>query len=139
MIKKIKKYFRRNYLFLKYNHNYESGKLIYINNTDRGFGFTFKVITDSVFTKVPILVSTNLSRKRTAHEIYRMGQLGFVPALTEKYAYDNLVVTPYTNIRGRRIEFVLIDNSCNENDVSIFLKNNPTTIIKNGFVTKVFE
>lgn len=135
----IKKYFRRKYLFWRYNHNYKSGKPIYLNRTDRGFGFTFRVAIDSLSEYTPILVPTNITRNRVAYEICKAGQLGLGPTLTEKYAYDNLVITPNTNLRGKKIPFILVDNSCTEKDVSNFLNNNPMIRIKNGFITKVFR
>lgn len=135
----IKKYLRQKYIIYKYKHNYNTGKLIYLNSSDRQYGLTTLLIHDAIKFDVPILVSTEFFRRNIAHEIYRMGQLELVPPVTERYAYEKLVITsPHDNVKGRRMKEILVDNQCSESDVDKFLICYGYPKIRNGFVTKRF-
>ena len=131
---KIKRWFRRKYILYKYRRNYKSGKLIYLKSSDRQFGLTTELIKESVKKDIPILVHNNIARRHIVHEIYKMGQLSLIPSVTEQYAMDNLVITPVTNLRGRRISWILVDNGCTESDVVKLLDDYPVAIL-NGYIT----
>lgn len=131
---KIKRWFRRKYILYRYKHNYNSGKLIYLKSSDRQLGLTTELIKESVNKNIPILVHNNIARRHIVHEMYKMGQLSLIPSVTEEYAMDNLVITPLTNIRGRGIKWILVDNGCTELDV-VKLLDDYLVAILNGYIT----
>lgn len=134
---KFKRWCRKQYIIYKYKHNFKSGKVIYLRADDRQFGLSTLLINDAIRYDIPILVPNLYSKKRMAHEIYMMGQLSMVSSVTEDYAMKNLVVTPIeSNLRGLyKLDWILVDNQCNESDVKKMLDISPKTIIANGFVT----
>lgn len=133
---RIKKSIRKKYILQKYKRNYGSGKLIYLKDSDRQYGLTFILMKDSIENNIPILVPNNTSKKYMAHEMYKMGQLGFATPVTEDFALRNLIITPTeNNVRGRKIEKILVDNQCTIVDI-LNLRNIDIRIkIVNGFVT----
>ena len=135
IVKKIKRWFRKKYIIYRYKHNHNSGKVIYLNPTDRQLGLTTMLIKDAIKYKVPILVPTFSEKDRICHEIYRMGQLGLVDSITEEYAKKNLTVALFEDLREGKITKILVDNQCSEWDLETFILKNPVTIV-NGFVTK---
>lgn len=123
----------------RYKKNKNKGGLIYLSRHDRGLGATSLVMKDAVMSNVPILVPTYTAAKGLAHKIYLQGQLGILPAVSEKYAMDHLVVTPNpTKFKETRIHHIYVDNSCHEEDVLKVLGDWPIKIV-NGFVTKRYE
>lgn len=132
---KIKRWIRKKYILYKYNKNFKSGKVIFLKQDDRGYGLSRLLIKDAIKYKIPILVPTQHSKRYMADEMYRYGQLNFIPQITKDYIMNNLIITPTENVRGKRLSWIFIDNSCKESDIYEFLNKNNTITIANGFVT----
>lgn len=123
----------------RYKKNKNKGGLIYLGRHDRGLGATSLVTKDAVMSNIPILVPTMAAAKGLAHKIYLQGQLGILPAVSEKYAMDHLVVTPNSaKFKEKCIHHIYVDNSCHEDDVFEVFGDWPIKIV-NGFVTKRYE
>ena len=132
---KIRKWFRIKYILFRYKHNYKSGKLIYLKSSDRRFGLTTELIKESIEKGIPILVHNNNAKRYIAHEMYKRGQLLLAPCVTEQYAMEKLLITPTDNLRGRGINWILVDNGCTESDVVKLLDNNYPIASMNGYIT----
>lgn len=130
---------KRIYLKFQYKKNRNTGGIVYLSRYDRGLGATSLIVKDAVMNNIPILVPTMKTAKGLAHKIYLQGQLGFIPAVTEQYAIDHLVITPDpTKFREKRVHHIYVDNSCHEGDVFTICADWPVKIV-NGFVTKRYE
>lgn len=130
---------RRIRLKFRYKKNKNTGKIIYLSKHDRGLGATSIVVKDAVMNNAPVLVPNIAAAKGLAHKIYLQGQLGFLPAVTEQYAVDHLVITPdIDKFREKRVHHIYVDNSCHEDSVSRVCRDWPVKIL-NGFVTKRYE
>lgn len=139
---KIKRYIRKKYIIYRYKINFKTGKLIYLKNTDRGFGLTTLLLKDVLKYHIPILVPTLQTKREVLHKLYNIYQYNLNKILlpsTKKDIEENLVLTPTEDTRGRIIEEIFIDNSCTEQDVYMFINYSRITNIVNGFVTKRFD
>ena len=111
---KIKKWFRKKYLYWKYKHNWNTGKLIVLKEGDRQLGLTTMMIKDCFKNDYVLLVPTETAKKNMAYKIYRDGQLGVLPSITKKEAYKYLM--SFDDIlmgrhRGKRLK-IIVDNHC---------------------------
>lgn len=131
---------RRKYIIYKYKRNYNSGKLIYLRNADRGYGLTTLLIEDAIKCNTRILVPSVFARKRVAHEIYRMGQMGMIDPITEEEAYNTMLINcNYTGWTPKNLDFILVDNQCTDSQVEKFLQTYPCAKIFNGFIQKLYD
>ena len=112
---KIKKWIRKKYIYWKYKHNWNTGKLVILKEGDRQFGLTTMILEDCLKNDCVLLVSTEAYKKDLAHEIYKRGQLGLLPAITEKEAYEKYLLSindvKMDKHRGRRLK-IIVDNCC---------------------------
>ena len=80
-----------------------------------------------------LLVPTEIHKKNMAHEIYKCGQLGFLPAITEKEAYEKYLISSNDiqkgRHRGKRLK-IITDNHCWDWDEIACLR----PYIVNGFL-----
>lgn len=135
---KIKRLIRKKYIIYRYNRNFKSGNVIFLKQDDRGYGLSTLLIKDAIKYNIPILVPTKRSKIHMANKIYKYGQLGLISQIERDYAMKNLILTPTENIRGRKIDWIFVDNSCRDLDLCKFLNRNNTIYIANGFVTSCF-
>lgn len=112
---KIKKWFRKKYIYWKYKHNWNTSKVIILKEEDRQFGLTTMMLKDCFKKNCALLVPTEMHKRSVARDIYRLGQLGVLPAITEQEAYKQYLVTPndiqIERYRGKPLK-VLVDNHC---------------------------
>lgn len=113
-MKKICRFFRRKYLFLKFKLSKLSKNNLYhlinLKPSDRGIGITTFLIKESIKASTPIIVRTMIQKERVVHEMYKYSQIIYPTSLTEKEISDKLVFTCRDNLRGKRINSVLIDS-----------------------------
>lgn len=132
----IKKSLRRKYLFWKYKHNYNNDRLIITTQEDRGLGLTTMMLEDCLRNNYVLIVKNEIKRKFLSHEIYKRGQLGLLPSVTEYKAYSDYLTTIQEikiNSRGRNKSIsYIVDNNCDYDDVKT-LFSLPIKII-NGFM-----
>lgn len=118
---KFKKWIRKKYILWKYKHNWNSTKLIVLKEGDRQYGLTQMLMKDCLEKNYTLFVRTETEKKRLAHEMYRCGQLGFMPSVTEYDAYTKYLLSANDircgKHRGRRDLKILVDNSCSYNDI----------------------
>lgn len=130
---KIKKWLRKKYIYWKYKHNWNTGKVILLKEGDRQFGLTTMMIEDCLKNGCVLLVPTETHKRNMAHEIYKRGQLGFLPAVTEREAYDNYLLSHADIINGkhraRRLK-IIVDNHCWDWDDLYHIRPH----IVNGFI-----
>lgn len=130
---KIKQWFRKKYIYWKYKHNWNTGKLVILKEEDRHLGLTTMMIKDCFKKNYALLVPTEIHKKNMASEIYKLGQLGVLPTITERDAYEQYLVTPNEIQIGKRIGKplkVIVDNCCWDWDDIKLLR----PYITNGFL-----
>ena len=112
---KIKKWFRKKYIYWKYKHNWNTGKVVILKEGDRQLGLTTMMLKDCLYNDCVLLVPTGHHKKSLAHEIYKRGQLGFLPAITEQEAYEKYLISlsdiKMGRDRGRQLK-IIADNYC---------------------------
>lgn len=132
---KIKKWFRRKYIYWKYKHNWNTGKLIILKAEDRQLGLTTMMIKDCIEKDYILLVANETIKRNIVYEIFKHGQLGFLPAITEKEFYNKYLSSLNDIInnkhRGKYRRFI-VDNSCYGDDLEVLHAIRPD--IKNGFI-----
>lgn len=130
---KIKKWFRKKYLYWKYKHNWNTGKVVILKDGDRQLGLTTMILEDCLKNDCVLLVPTETYKKDLAHEIYKRGQLGFLPSITEKEAYEKYLISSRDikmgKLRGRQLK-IITDNYCWDWDEIAYLR----PYIVNGFL-----
>lgn len=129
----IKKWIRKKYIFWKYKHNWNTGKVIILKEGDRQLGLTTMMLEDCLKNDYVLLVPTETHKKNMAHEIYKCGQLGFLPAITEKGAYEKYLISSNDitmgKHRGKRLK-IITDTYCWDWDEIACLRPH----IVNGFL-----
>ena len=132
---KLKQWLRKKYIYWKYKHNWGTGKLIILKEGDRHLGLTTMMVKDCIEKDCILLVNTESTKKYIVDLIFKYGQLGFIPAMTEKEFYrKHLLSLTDINLdkhRGMRRQFI-VDNSCYYDDLETLYCIRPD--IKNGFV-----
>lgn len=132
---KIKKWIRKKYIYWKYKHNWNTGKLIVLKEDDRNLGLTTMMMKDCLEKGCVLLVNGNPAKKYMAHEIYMRGQLGFLPPITEQEAYQNYVLSlndiKKDKHKARKLKLI-VDNSCHDFDLDTLYY--ASSYIVNGFV-----
>ena len=68
-MQKIKILFRRKYLFWKYKHNNNTGKVIITKEKDRQLGLTTLMLNDCIKNGYVLLVPNQIDKKRLAYEL----------------------------------------------------------------------
>lgn len=130
---KIKKWLRKKYIYWKYKHNWNTGKVVILKEGDRQLGLTTMMIEDCLKNDCVLLVPTETYKKNMAHEIYKRGQLGFLPVITEKEAYEKYLISSNDikmgKHRGKRLK-IITDNYCWDWDEIAYLR----PYIINGFL-----
>lgn len=130
---KIKKWIRKKYIYWKYNHNWDTGKVVVLKEGDRQLGLTTMMIKDCLYKDCVLLVPTEKHKRDMAHEIYLRGQLGFLPVVTEREAYEKYLISSNDikkgRHRGRRLK-IIADNYCWDWDEIAYLR----PYIVNGFL-----
>ena len=130
---KIKKWIRKKYIYWKYKHNWDTGKVVILKEGDRQLGLTTMMLEDCLNKGCVLLVPTENHKKNLAHEIYKRGQLGFLPAITEQEAYEKYLISSKDiqmgKLRGRRLK-IITDNYCWDFDEISYLR----PYIVNGFL-----
>lgn len=112
---KIKKWFRKKYIYWKYKHNWNTGKVVILKEGDRQLGLTTMMLEDCLKNDCVLLVPTEKYKKNLAHEIYKRGQLGFLPAITEQEAYEKYLISTNDITMGRHLGKrlkIIADNYC---------------------------
>lgn len=136
-MKKFKKWIRKKYVIWKYEHNWNTNKLVVLKEEDRQYGLTLMLIKECVLNNYVLFVPDTEIKKYIAHEAYIYGQLGLMPAVTEEELYGRYLMckTDILNnkLRGKRNIEVLVDNSCTYKDV-LYLYYECSVRIVNGFV-----
>ena len=112
---KIKKWLRKKYIYWKYKNNWNTGKVVILKEEDRQLGLTTMMIEDCFKNDCVLLVPTEKHKRYLAHEIYIRGQLGFLPTITEKEAYEKYLISS-NDIKigrhmGKRLK-IIADNHC---------------------------
>lgn len=121
---KFKKWIRKKHLLWKYNHNYNTGKLIVLTENDRQLGLTHRMLRDCI-DKGYILYVHSITEKHTlTHEIWNMKAIDLAPTLTPKSViFNSYFLTPNDLKCGthklRRNVKVIVDNSCTYSDILI--------------------
>ena len=132
----FKRWFRKKYIIWKYKHNWNSTKLVVLKENDRQYGLTYMLMKDCLEKGYMLFVRTELEKKRLAHEMYKCGQLGFMPVVTEQDAYEKYLLSVndirYGRCRGKRDLKVVVDNACNYDDVKLL--HDERIQIVNGFI-----
>lgn len=112
---KIKKWLRKKYIYWKYKHNWNTGKVVILKKDDRHLGLTTMMLEDCLKNDCVLLVPTAAHKKDLAHEIYKRGQLGLIPAITYKEAYEKYLLSiddiRMNKHRGKRLK-IIVDNHC---------------------------
>jgi hypothetical protein len=140
-INNIKWEIERRWVINKYRHNYNTGKIIYLNINQRGLGLTDIIIKDALKNNTFILVATQGQKRFVIGEILRLANLGFDEPISKDMA-ERMVITPDDahRLRGSRGDRILIDNACHEQDITkIVNASHGAVIIYNGFVTKKYS
>ena len=123
VVKSIRVFSRRKYLFLKYKLNKNSGKLLIQKESDRQLGLTTMMIKDCVKNDYYLLVP-NLQDKYIIFKV--ANALGYkVNVLIPSDILSN-------KLRGTRIN-VVVDNHCSFADIHELLCKSHINIV-NGFV-----
>lgn len=132
-IYKIKRKIRKKYLVWKYNHNWNTGKVVILKDGDRQLGLTTMIIRDCIVNNYKLFVKTDELKRSMAYEMYKLGQLGFAPPITEYEAYEKYLMSPYdvkrNKLRGTR-EKLIVDNSCSNLEELHYIQ----PYIVNGFI-----
>lgn len=118
----IRMFFRRQYLFLRYKLNKNSGRLLIQRISDRGLGLTTMMLKDCIKNNYCLFVRTQKDKKAVLETINKLN-----------YKLD--VLCPSDNLIGRRVN-VVIDNHCSFEDVHNLLNTYGygRVNIVNGFV-----
>lgn len=119
----IKMFLKRQYLFLRYKLNKNSGKLLIQKESDRRLGLTTMMLKDCVKNKYCLFVRTNKDKKAVLEVVNELN-----------YTID--VLCPSDDLHGRRNLNVVIDNHCSFEDVHKLLNTYGYGRINivNGFV-----
>lgn len=133
---KFKLWIRKKYILWKYKHNWNSTKLVVLKESDRQYGLTHMLMKDCLENGCTLFVRTETEKKRLAHEMYKCGQLGFMPAITEHEAYAKYLLSA-NDVRcgkhhGRRDLKILVDNSCSYDEVKLLYDE--WLQVVNGFI-----
>ena len=136
LIMKLKKWIRKEYLFWKYKHNWNTHRLIVLNENDRRYGLTFMMIKDCLEKKCVLFVRDYHEKHMFAQIMCEYSQLGLIPFITEREAFDKYLMCPsdiscHKHLGRRDLKFI-VDNSCGYNDVMILYRE--CLNIVNGFV-----
>lgn len=111
----IKRWLRKKYIYWKYKHNWNTGKLIIIKEGDRQLGLTTMMLKDCFKNDCVLLVPTETYKRKLAHDIYLRGQLRMIPAITEREAYEKYLISSNDILmgkhRGKRLK-IIVDNYC---------------------------
>lgn len=112
---KIKKWIRKKYVYWKYKHNWNTGKVVILKEGDRQFELTTMMLKDCFKNDCVLLVPTETHKRNMAHEIYIRGQLGFLPSVTEKESYEKYLISSHDiqigRHRGKQLK-IITDNHC---------------------------
>ena len=130
---KIKKWLRKKYIYWKYKHNWNTGKVIILKEEDRQLGLTTMMLKDCLNNGYVLLVPTETHKKKLAYDIYLRGQLGFLPAITEREAYEKYLISSNDITSGKHIGKrlkIITDNYCWDWDEIACLR----PYIVNGFL-----
>ena len=134
---KIKKWFRKKYIYWKYKHNWNTGKLIVLKEEDRHLGLTTMMMKDCIEKDYILLVDTESTKKYIVNEIFKRGQLGFIPVMTEKEFSDKYLLSlndiRIDKHRGRYRRFI-VDNSCHGDAFDLKTLHQVLPDMKNGFI-----
>ena len=117
-MKRLKRFFRRKYLFWKYKRNKNSGKLLIQKPNDRQIGLTTMMINDCIKNNYTLYVPT-------------LRYKNYIKSL-----YDVNILTPLDKLNTARDVNVVVDNSCLFEDVRYLCKSKAKII--NGFVHEPF-
>lgn len=130
---KIKKWLRKKYIYWKYKHNWNTGKVVIIKEGDRQLGLTTMMLKDCFKNDCVLLVPTEAHKRKLAHDIYLRGQLRMIPAITEREAYEKFLISSHDiqmgRHRGKRLK-IIVDNHCWNLDEISYLR----PYIVNGFL-----
>lgn len=132
---KIKQWFRKKYIYWKYKHNWGTGKLILLKEGDRYLGLTTMMIKDCIAKNCILLVNSESTKKCIVYDIFRLGKLGVIPAMTEEEFSEQYLLSlndiELDRHRGQFRQFI-VDNSCCDDDLKTLYHIRPD--IKNGFI-----
>lgn len=122
LLHKIKMSLRRQYLFIKYKLNKNSGKLLIQKESDRGLGLTTMMLRDCIKNGYCLYVRSNRDRTAILETVNKLG-------------YELDILCPFDNITGKKDLNVVIDNHCSFGDVHTLLSVGYGRVnIVNGFV-----
>lgn len=132
---KIKKWFRKKYLYWKYKHNWNTGKVIVLKEKDRQLGLTTMMINDCLNKRCMLFVHSESAKRRIYEEIYNMFNS---PIMTSSINPNDYIVTLNDincgKLRGKGNIKILIDNQCTYNDVIKLHDQGLGHRIANGFI-----
>lgn len=132
---KIKKWLRKKYIYWKYKHNWNTGKVILLKEGDRQLGLTTMMINDCLNKRCMLFVPNEIAKKRVYEEIYNMFNSPIMTSLIDPNDY--LITLNDINrgkLRGVRNVKILVDNQCTYRDVIKLYEQGLGHSIKNGFI-----
>lgn len=140
LVHKMKRWIRKKRLFHKYNHNYESQRLIVTSTSDRCLGLTTMMMEDCLLRGCRLYVSDIRTKENFSRDISKYCQLGLFPqcpTLAAYQAFDDYLLCPedlhQNRFKSRRNIEVIVDNSCTVDNVEELLGAHNVSIL-NGFV-----
>ena len=126
-MQKIKIWFRRKYLFWKYKHNNNTGKVIITKEKDRKLGLTTLMLNDCIKNGYVLLVPNQIDKKRLAYKLCAKEHMMLRDA--EQY-----LMCPSDNTRAFHRDLkIVVDNHCSFGDISEVMATTMGKIV-NGFV-----
>lgn len=142
LVLKIKRWFRKKQLFYKYNHNYESEKLIVVTDDDRCLGLTLMMMEDCLLRGYRLYVRNMRTKENFAKDMYKYCQLGLFPqcpSVSASVAFNNYLLCPEdlknVKYKGFATTEVIVDNSCTVFEVNELFGLEPYGVkIINGFI-----
>lgn len=131
---KIRKWFRKKYLYWKYKRNWNTGKVIVLKEKDRQLGLTTMMINDCLNKRCMLFVHSESAKRRIYEEIYNMNN----PIITSSINQDDYIVTLNDISRGKLRGIgnvkIIIDNQCTYSDVVKLYDQGLGHRIANGFI-----
>ena len=121
---KIKRWLRKKYVMWKYNHNWNTGKVVVLKEHDKRYGLTKMMLADCFANDCALFLP------------YELDKIYLFPSADDREKYGKYLLSKMDikmgACNGRELAGVITDNHCTYEDIK-FLHDNNIEIV-NGFV-----